>query len=109
VLLYDDRSPAATRLARRLEQGLPVGYPVLSWRDLPPEGTLRIDEHALGGTIAWVEADGTTHLGRDGAAQALIASGGRAGIVGHAMRIPVVGRIVGGAWRRIDLGGQRSG
>jgi hypothetical protein len=101
MLLYDDRSDAATRLARRLEPQLPVGYPVLSWRGLPAEGTLRLDEHALGGTVAWVQADGTLHRGRDGVAQALIACGGRAALVGHAMRIPVLGRIVGGTWRRL--------
>ena len=101
MLVYDGRSPAARRVAERLEPRLPVGYPVLSWRELPTAGTLQLERRTLGGTVAWVDADGTVHRGRSGVARALIACGGRSGFVGHAMAVPGVGRAVSAAWRRL--------
>jgi hypothetical protein len=80
---------------------LPAGYPVVSWRDLPTTGTIRLVRRTLGGTVAWVEADGTLHRGRAGVAHALIACGGRNGPVGHAMATPYVGRAVSLLWRRL--------
>jgi hypothetical protein len=93
VLVYDADSRAATALAHELEPILPVGYPVVPVADLPAAGVLRIAPADVRGTIAWIQADGTRHTGRDGRARALIACGGRPALRGWAMRIPVVGRV----------------
>lgn len=100
MLLYDDRSKAATRIAERLQPQLPVGYPVMSWRGLPTTGTVRLERRTLGGTVVWIDADGTNHRGRAGLARALIACGGRPALVGHTMTLPGIGRAVSLAWRR---------
>jgi hypothetical protein len=93
VLVYDADSRAATQLARKLEPILPVGYPVIPVADLPAAGVLEIPAREVRGSLAWVDADGTRHHGRQGLAHALIACGGRPGLRGWALRIPLVGRI----------------
>lgn len=93
MLVYDAASPAATALAHKLEPIVPVGYPVIPVADLPAAGVLQIAPNEVRGTIAWVDADGTRHHGREGLARALIACGGRPGLRGWMMRVPVAGRI----------------
>jgi hypothetical protein len=94
VLVYDATSPSATRTATSFTDRLPVGYPVVPVADLPAAGTLRLDRSSVAGTLAWIDADGTAHLGRAGVARALIACGGRDGLRGHALALPAIGRLI---------------